>query len=167
MKSTALFLFGGSAARSIPLEIGPERVHIEQPSDSCSVWNKAKKQCPVCCACWETHCIRAIPHCKVPPSHSTKPKPDGKPPRQVGTDEGARFPLLSTTEFSKMKLRFGTPRHCFVPCQNPVQMPGDKTVLCVHRSVSPRVRRRCWSQQLAPPLHRHGVPSDEDAFEQR
>ena len=89
------------------------------------------------------------------------------PLRQVGTGEGVHFLLSSTTEFSKMKMRFGTPRHCFVPCQNPAQVLGGKAVLCVRQPVPPRVRRRCRSQQPARPLHRHGVPADEDAFEQR
>ena len=146
----------------------PERAHAEQPPHSCSVRNKDKKCCAVPAGRlggW------VIPHSNVPRSHSTKPKPDSKPPskppRQGGKGEDVHFLLLSMTELSEVKMRFGTAQHHFVPCQSPAQVPGDRAVLGVCRSVSPRVRWLCWSQQPARPLHRRGVPADEDAFEQR
>lgn len=53
------------------------------------------------------------------------------PLRHVAINEGVRILLLGTAKFSEMKLRLGTPRHCFVPCQNPTQVSGDKAELSV------------------------------------
>lgn len=38
------------------------------------------RNCLMYCACWKTHRVWVIPHCKVQPNHSAKPKPDGKSP---------------------------------------------------------------------------------------